>query len=462
MAQTELETRIERTRASRARTLCILVLYDDRALQTCYVREHLESLRRHSRHAVYYAAANAGRDLRFSLDPFDAVLIHFSIRLAYDWHFSPTFAEALVRFRGAKVAMIQDEYDLPQVACRWIRRLHLQCVFTTTSDKDRESFYPRDEVGDIEFRRVLTGYVPACLETARPPSLAERPIHVGYRGRVLPYWYGLLAREKHEIGARTRAICVARGIPHDIEWSEEQRFQGTAWWDFIARCRTMLATESGSNVVDWDGSIRARVQSRLAAEPDLPFEEVFATIIAAHEGRVSMNQIPPKAFEAIALRTGLVLFEGAYSGVLRPDVHYIPLRRDFANVDTVLARVEDTEAMHAMIERAHRDIVRSGAYSYSRLVESVDDVFERYSRPADHPSPGFARILVREDESPSARTPPGLPLTRPLPGLDEESLVSGGALKLWLSLPAPFRAAIRPYARPVAAALVARRNPSAH
>lgn len=433
--------------------LTVLVLYDDRALATCYVREHLESLQHHSRHAVFFASAGQRRTLRFGLEAFDAVVLHFSIRLAFAWHLAPTYAEAVRRFAGAKLAMIQDEYDSPKQACRWIRDLGIRCVFTTTRAEDRDMFYPRDEVGDVEFVQVLTGYVPEVLERRSTEALRDRPILVGYRGRELPYWYGRLGREKQVIGEQVRRACERRGMPCDIAWDEERRIAGEAWWEFLARCRVMLGTESGANVVDWDGSLKLRVEQAQRENPCLDFETAFASIVAPHEGRVRMNQVPPKVFEAVALRTALVLFEGEYSGVLTPETHYIPLRKDFANLEDVLDRVGDTAALEAMVERAHRDIVRSGRYAYSRLTECIDRAIERHVGSERCGARDFSYVLVGDEELASEAPPPALPLSRPMAccGEEHDHLLGGAALRAWHALPVRVRAAIRPGLAPLAA-----------
>jgi hypothetical protein len=86
-----------------------------------------------------------------------------------------------------------------------------------------------------------------------------------------------------------------------------------------------------------------------------------------------MNQISPRAFEAIACRTALVLFEGLYSGVLEPGKHFIALKKDFSNVDDVLAKLQDDAYLEAMTERAYADIIGSGRFSYEGLVRLVDE-----------------------------------------------------------------------------------------
>jgi hypothetical protein len=85
-----------------------------------------------------------------------------------------------------------------------------------------------------------------------------------------------------------------------------------------------------------------------------------------------MNQVSPRVFEAVAVRTALVLFEGKYSGVVEPDTHFIPLRKDFGNIDEVLAKVQDDSYLEALTARAHRDVIGSGNYSYRTFVGAFD------------------------------------------------------------------------------------------
>src|SRR5262249_32567983 len=150
------------------------------------------------------------------------------------------------------------------------------------------------------------------------------------------FWYGDLYQEKVTIGRRMKEICTARGLKTDIAWNEGDRIYGDAWFHFLGSCKATLGTESGSNVFDRDGSLALGVQRELLLNPAASYAEIHAKFLKDVDGRIVMNQIAPKMFEAIACRTALVLFEGRYSGVLEPDRHFIALRKDFANVDAVL------------------------------------------------------------------------------------------------------------------------------
>jgi hypothetical protein len=383
--------------------LNLLVLYDQTVVYINTVREHLESLSVHSRHEVLYANVFGDAPVDFDIHGFDVVILHYCVRLPYPGYISPAFKKTVKSFRGLKLLFIQDEYDLPDVATAAINELGIDVVFSCVPPQYRHVFYPNVRRG-LEFCQVLTGYVSPELEAVREvPALSERKIAIGYRGRELPYRYGSLGREKVKIGQGMGEICQARGIPHDIEWTEDKRLYGQQWNAFLASCRATLGTESGSNVIDRDGSLSATIEKALAKNPDLTFEEAFERFLRPHEGQVVMNQVSPRIFEAIANRTALVLFEGTYSGVVRPDVHFIPLKKDFSNVDEVLEKVRDDRYLEALNERAYRDVILSGKYRYSVMVAEMDKVIQR--RAVRSVTPGrltdlyATAYIIRNDKS---------------------------------------------------------------
>jgi hypothetical protein len=81
--------------------------------------------------------------------------------------------------------------------------------------------------------------------------------------------------------------------------------------------------------------------------------------------------ISPRHLEAVITKTAQVLVEGRYSGVLEPDRHYIPVRRDFSNLDEALERLHDLEAVEAMTERAYQDVYLSGRNDLAVLADQL-------------------------------------------------------------------------------------------
>jgi len=371
------------TRRQESTKLSVLVLYDDRSTHVATTREHLESFSEYSKHDVSFVIATNDAVYSCSIEHFDVVIVHYTVRLRFTWHLAAGFADALANYDGYTVLFIQDEYEHTETARNWIEKLNVDLVFTCVPDEFREAVYPTERFPGVEFIQNLTGYVPTRLEgsTGIKP-LAERTNVIGYRGRPLPYWYGTLGQEKLRIGVEMRRLCEERGVAVDIEWDESKRIYGPDWYEWLQTSRATLGTESGANVFDDYGEIESAIRTALEAKPELRFEDVFEKHIAPHEGRVRMNQISPRVFESIAARTALILFEGNYSGIIQPDVHFIPLKKDFSNIDKVLATVQDDERVSRMVERAYSDVIESGAWSYRTFVRRVDDALDARVKPA--------------------------------------------------------------------------------
>ncbi len=358
--------------------LNILVLYNHGSTYINTVQEYLESFSKYSRHNIYYADGLQGSQCITDLSLFDVVAIHYSLRLCLPDYISTDFAKALQKYEGLKVLFIQDEYNHTNLTIQGIRDLGINLVFSCVPPQYKEAVYPIENLPNVEFIHILTGAVPLHLEKFHPVKpLSQRDLLIGYRGRVLPYYLGELAREKFTIGQKMRQICEERGLLVDIECDDNKRIYGDAWYEFLQNCRATLGTESGSNVFDFDGSLERTIQQALKINPALTYEEAYQRWIAPHEGLVKMNQISPKIFESIALQTALILFEGSYSGVIQPELHYIPLKKDFSNIDEVLDKIQDDEYLQDLTRRTYQDIIETGAYSYKSFIEYFDSCIEQ-------------------------------------------------------------------------------------
>jgi hypothetical protein len=85
-----------------------------------------------------------------------------------------------------------------------------------------------------------------------------------------------------------------------------------------------------------------------------------------------MNQASPRIFEMAASCTVMILFEGSYSGIVQPHVHYLPLKKDFSNLSEITSLLNDDSFIDNMVIRAKNDIIDSGKYSYSSFIHLVD------------------------------------------------------------------------------------------
>jgi len=315
-----------------------------------------------------------------AFDAFDVVVIHYSIAILYDTYLPSSYRECVRRFRGLKALFIQDEYREVNAHVEAMIDLGIHVLFTCVPETAITPIYGKLRSRGVSVFKTLTGYVPEELRDYPVLPLAARPLDVVYRGREVPFELGNLGHEKIEIARRFREAAERLGLVVDVDWREDARIYGQDWTRFMASGKAALGTESGASIVDFDGAIARGVRVFRRRYPDASYSEVAAAVLAPHEGNLVVNVISPRAFEAICLRTALLLYPGEYSGILEPWRHYIPLSKNFSNIDEVARLVRDTDFLEELTCRAYQEIVASGWYSVRAFTREVDDVLaERWT-----------------------------------------------------------------------------------
>jgi Glycosyl transferases group 1 len=386
--------------------ILLLTDFDRRSAST--IRDHVRSFGAFSRHRFRRLSIYGDLPPRLDLSRFDGIVIHYTLIACMDNYLSRATRARLRAFAGLKAMFIQDEYRFVNRTIAAMRDLGINLLFTCVPLSEMEKVYPAEALPGMAKVNVLTGYVPPNLLERAVPSLAARPIDIGYRSRRVPDYLGRLGREKWEIGERVAADAAKYGLVTDISCREEDRIYGEVWIDFVSSCKAMLGVESGASVFDFTGDIERCVAEHIRCQPDVRYEELEQLYLAEHEGKISLNQISPRCFEAAALRTLMILYEGEYSGILTPWRHYVPLRKDHANMAEVVEVLRDPARMAAITDRAYREVALDPRYSFAGGVALVDDAIdatvrpEMMSRKRPYATVGFhwvafvsARILLR-------------------------------------------------------------------
>ena len=364
--------------ADRARVPGVLLLYEhplDRVAAT--VREHLDALARHSRFAWFPVNLVFGFPPGLAGYDFAACVFHYSISPTYRY-LTPDWRRYLADAGGHRVAIFQDEIWHFAERDRFLTDFRIDCLYSRHKPQHvRDIYGPRLPVR--EYVHYLAGYVSDDLveraaRLARP--FADRPTDVGYRGRRLPYYFGRGGQEKGDIADRFAELTAGRGLRLDLAAAEGDRLYGPDWDRFLADCKAVLGVEGGVSVVDRSGRFRALYDRLVRENPNLTYAEFEAAAgpeFRALEDAIDYRSLTPRHFESAAFRNLQILFEGRYDGILRPWDHYVPLRKDFANLDQVLTVLADPARATAITDRAYADLIASGAYSYRQFVRSFDD-----------------------------------------------------------------------------------------
>lgn len=131
----------------------------------------------------------------------------------------------------------------------------------------------------------------------------------------------------------------------------------------------------------------------MLSNPNLSFDEVKSACFGDEDGKFPYYAISPRHFEAAVLRTCQVLIEGNYNGVLKPNENYIPIRKDFSNLDDVFSKMKDVPYCEAMAERTFDSIVKSGNYTYDKFVRFVLSTMNEQTKDRNKPEVNKGALL---------------------------------------------------------------------
>ncbi len=354
----------------------ILLLYHVSARgDASTIREHVDAIAEHSSFAVTSVNTEFGFPPLLNAVRFQAIVLHWSLFGTRQYAIPDAFMDLIRTHEGAyKTAFFQDEHQHCQQRFAFINDEQLDCVWTLLDPTWWPEVYGRYTRVPV-LQHTITGYVGAPLlraaaRFAKPD--ARRTRDVGYRGRRLPRWMGRGGQEKSEIGEEFLKRAASSGLRMDIRLDEAGRLYGAQWHAFLGDCRAVLGVESGVSIFDADGAVEQELERRRALG-DFDEDAFVADVLEQREELIPYRVVSPRHFEAPAFRCCQVLFEGEYSGILRPLEHYIPLQKNYSNFEDVLGLLHNPRARADIVARAHHDLIASGEYSYGRFVARFDE-----------------------------------------------------------------------------------------
>lgn len=338
-------------------------------------------------------------DINFN--DFDAVVLF--PRLAY----SPLMLIGLDRqspvklrdYKGIKVLFRQDENYITSSIINFVNNNYIDILFTCVPSDQVHLVY-----GNIEpttkIVSVLTGYIEPHSRSRPRADFRSRDIDLFYRAHLGPFSAGKIVWDKYRIGAQAKSLLGNRpGI--DISIDRKDRLYGQEWGARLDRSKAVLASESGSNVFDFDGAIY-RWAAGFCATPDPlnydacehSYNAAMTERIGALEGKISYAQVSPRHFEAASHGCAQIMFPGKYSNIFQKGSHYIELSYDLKNIDLCLEQITDYSEWVRLTTCAFDEIVMNKSYwveEFIQLIESnVSSLYSEKNCSHSAPKPGHS------------------------------------------------------------------------
>ena len=352
------------------------------------IKEHVYSFRNYAKGAnCFYLCADKRESNDnvvpeyFSKIEFDAIIFHYGF-VGARWEGIENLKNTMKRVdslkntKAIKIILPQDEYKNPNALVHFINEFNVDMVFSVSPETEWEKLYKGVDFEKVKFFLTLTGYLDskAVKGLAKLVNKIPKTIDIGYRARNLPPWLGRHGFLKTLIAEKFLELKSKYPIKMDISTKTEDTFIGSSWYDFLVKCKYMIGVEGGSTVLDEDGSIWNKGVEFQKKHPKASFEEVEEACFPGKDGQLNLVAISPRHLECCATKTCQILTEGDYNGILKSGVHYIELKKDFSNLDSVLIDVVDDNKRKQIVENAYNDIVLSKKYTYSKFVKETLEI----------------------------------------------------------------------------------------
>ncbi|MRS11735.1 MAG: hypothetical protein EG823_01525 [Actinobacteria bacterium] len=383
----------------------ILVVYFNRHHPIrASAEDHLYCFQRASEHRCYYLNAALPWVPAFvKRSHFDLVVFH---NIFLWWRYEPKLFRRLcdrVKWTAdlscPKAMLPQDEHLQGDILEEFIERFRVTHVLSCADSTQWPLLYPSTDRERVLFSTVLPGYLSTrTLERISRIGAQDiaRDLNIGYRAVRLGPSLGSHALLKVTIGEEIARRAADLGLATDISSNIYDTFLGDKWFEFLLRCKYTVGVEGGASVRDADGSVLEAATEYMKLHPRADFEEVEAAVFPGRDGEIAYHAISPRHLECCATRTCQILVEGEYSGILTPNVHYIPLKRDLSNLDEVLQAVVRDDLRTSLAEQAFKDIVASERYTYESFVKTVIARVFSNGAPGPHTQTGTDRIGYSE------------------------------------------------------------------
>lgn len=339
------------------------------------ISEHVLAFPLYSDHDITLLNVELGLPDKLGSRAFDVIVLHYSLFGTHPFRLSDRFLDFLLSQRKTlKVAFYQDEHQYCQERFDFINKFKVDLVYSLFTPENAKRIYLENTTCS-SVHHTLPGYISESLIKKSDSYLSRnerRKIDVGYRSRTLAFFMGKGAQEKSEIGKMFLEKTKSTGVECDISAREEDRLYGTKWYDFLSNCKFSLGVEAGVSIVDLSGKIRREADEFMQENPLCDFNEVHKKVLLPHENNIFYRTISPRIFESAAFQVCLILFPGSYSGILKPNVHYIELEKDFSNFEEVLDQMKDPELVRSMVLKTYNDLIASDHYHYRNFIRKFD------------------------------------------------------------------------------------------
>jgi len=276
------------------------------------------------------------------------------------------FRYGSLNLRKSKVVFfVGNEYKLMPAKINFIKLNNIDFVVSQHTKVTAEWLYKETKSKIISLPHALN------IDSFKfENNLNNRSIDVGARSYTYPWFLG--------DNDRLKSLSILRENSSefilDISTDPDKRFNRVEWAKFLNNCKFTISSESGPSHLERDDRTRKLVNKFIDENPGTTFEDVYDRFFKDYQGKVVSGKIiSPRHFEAIGTKTCQILLEGKYNDILKPDKHYIELKKDFSNIMDVIEKMKNKRLRKEIVDRAYEYVLDRHTYQH-RIKFLLDEI----------------------------------------------------------------------------------------
>lgn len=267
--------------------------------------------------------------------------------------------------RGKIVMFIGNEYDLLDEKIRFIQETGVEYVCSQLPEKAARWLY-----SECTRSKILA--MPHALNSRlyHAGDVRNRPVELGFRGARYPLFIG--DQERNNLLDFFRENAPALGLKLDFGFKNIRRGE---WADFLRKSQAVVGAEAGTYYLDRHGQAINAARQYQRQNPGADLQAIYDRFFKNLADYISGKSISSRHFEPVGTKTCQVLLEGDYNGILKPEEHYIEIKKDLSNIEDAVRRLKDESYRVEMVNRAYDYVLAN--HTYAHRVRELVSVLEK-------------------------------------------------------------------------------------
>jgi hypothetical protein len=338
----------------------------------------------------------------YANESFDLVIFTpelLAVRSNQIWKYVKPKLIALANAANLAVVLPQDEYSHSRRLEKFINQLPNRVRVVGPCVPFYESILPKLR-DDAELVDCLPGYIARSrveyLEKfTREP--AKKSIDIGTRVTKLSEEFGEAGQFKAKFAETLSKILEPYEFVIDISTEPEDIKTGNEWYSFLGNCRWTPISKGGAQYADRFGWLAERAKALRIIKRLSP--DFKMTPFSRNKSGPYMVD-SPRLFEAVSLRTGLIMPAGSYSGNLMAGIDYLvpPIDHSEFEVSKFAAQLNDDELLLRLTNSAYQKLIDTSIADPENFLKAVYGDIARNKQPKNSdsqidPNESIQRVL---------------------------------------------------------------------